>query len=109
MKREIAMKWTKALRSKEYKQAHKAMLSADGLKHCCLGVLCAILGTDEELLNEFDSMPSSKTLDLCDLSRDVAVNLWCMNDGAKHPNGMKFKKHSFKEIAEYIDYNWRDM
>lgn len=41
MNREIAEKWTDALRSGEYAQCTGA-LNAPGKGHCCLGVLCEL-------------------------------------------------------------------
>lgn len=41
MKKEIAEKWVKALRSGEYKQTTEGCLF-DGEAYCCLGVLCDI-------------------------------------------------------------------
>lgn len=47
MKKTVAMKWVKALRSGKYKQAYGKLCAKDpqsGKKvaHCCLGVLCEI-------------------------------------------------------------------
>lgn len=45
MKKEVAKKWVKALRSKKYKQGRWFLKSVDPkntVKHCCLGVLCEL-------------------------------------------------------------------
>ena len=41
MKKNIAMKWVKALRSGKYEQGKKMLRSLDS-KYCCFGVLCDI-------------------------------------------------------------------
>lgn len=41
MKKSIAKKWIKALRSGKYEQGTKALCyEADSIRYCCLGVLC---------------------------------------------------------------------
>lgn len=40
MKKRIANKWIKALRSREYEQGFGKL--KNGNKYCCLGVLCEI-------------------------------------------------------------------
>lgn len=44
MKKNIAEKWVKALRSKRYKQGRGALKYKTGksIRHCCLGVLCEL-------------------------------------------------------------------
>jgi hypothetical protein len=42
MKKSIAMKWAKALRSGKYKQGRDLLRSHKENTYCCLGVLCAI-------------------------------------------------------------------
>lgn len=46
MKRSVAMKWIKALRSGKYEQGKGRLKSRDN-KFCCLGVLCDISKTGE--------------------------------------------------------------
>lgn len=58
MKKEIAKKWVKALRSGKYKQGKgylKQFNSKNEVRHCCLGVLC-------ELYNETMKKNHKKTL-----------------------------------------------
>lgn len=45
MKKEIAKKWVRALRSKKYRQAKgvlKTKAKSGAVSHCCLGVLCEL-------------------------------------------------------------------
>ena len=42
MDKKIKAKWVKALRSGKYKQGTGVLFN--GEKHCCLGVLCVVLG-----------------------------------------------------------------
>lgn len=45
MKKEIAKKWVRALRSKKYRQARgvlKTKTKSGSVSHCCLGVLCEL-------------------------------------------------------------------
>ena len=114
MKKEIADKWTKALRSGEYKQG-KFSLKAEG-EYCCLGVLCdiskqgiwvkAYAGDRYHLTAEINSgdMPSvsgflpSKLEKWADISSQCKLSR--MNDK---------EKLSFLEIADYIDENYQNL
>lgn len=58
MKKEVAKKWVKALRSGKYKQGQgylKQYTNKGELRHCCLGVLC-------ELYNDSMKKNHKKTL-----------------------------------------------
>ena len=58
MKKEVAKKWVKALRSGKYKQGYgylKQLNSKNQPRHCCLGVLC-------ELYNDTMKKNHKKTL-----------------------------------------------
>jgi hypothetical protein len=50
MKKEIAQKWVKALRSGKYKQGQKALKyhNKGVTRHCCLGVLCELYQQDKK-------------------------------------------------------------
>jgi hypothetical protein len=51
MKKEIAKKWVRALRSKKYKQFKGCLkvTSRTGVdRHCCLGVLCELYQNDQQ-------------------------------------------------------------
>lgn len=112
MKKNIAQKWVKALRSGKYKQGADA-LYANG-KHCCLGVLCAI----SPWKNNYTKMKScggdymnsvlpEKVMEWSDMydkdggsrSCRFQTNLTSMNDDGK----------SFEYIANYIEENYKDL
>jgi hypothetical protein len=50
MKKEIARRWIKALRSGRYRQGKKALKTRRGpaVQHCCLGVLCELYQQDKQ-------------------------------------------------------------
>lgn len=51
MKKEIAKKWARALRSKKYRQARgvlKIKNKAGQTSHCCLGVLCELYQAEQK-------------------------------------------------------------
>ena len=97
----LQAKWVQALRSGEYKQG-ALFLRKDG-KHCCLGVLCELAGLEITpggmvVAGPYEVDDYEPLYDLLGGS-DTARQLWNRNDG----NGMR--KHSFAEIADYIEAN----
>lgn len=120
MKKEIADKWTKALRSGEYKQGAGALKRDDC--YCCLGVLCDISG-----LGEWDNRARSSeqaSYRIMGMLRVLGafdmVQEWA---GLISPNGVAKNKHeesslvykndkenlSFSQIADYIDANYQNL
>jgi hypothetical protein len=113
---ELKEQWLAALRSGRYKQAESVLHknSEDQYHHCCcLGVLEHICGTPISELTgvgmpgdlDFPKSPIqfhvSEEDDL--ISEDDIVNILVnMNDGNVHKG---IKKHSFEEIADYIESN----
>lgn len=103
----LKAKWTAALRSGEYKQAEGFLRHVDwdsGVKgFCCIGVLGDIQGLDWDQRNGICN-PS------CDIGAAYNANipyetrdrLAKMNDGSADG---ETRKHSFAEIADYIDAN----
>jgi hypothetical protein len=72
MKKKIAKKWIKALRSGKYKQGKgylKQINNKENYTHCCLGVLC-------ELYNEDMKKKHKKLLKI---TRDHFSNFYCFN------------------------------
>lgn len=62
MKKDIAKKWVKALRSKKYRQATgvlKTKNKAGKVSHCCLGVLCELYQQEQSKAKK----PLMKTAD----------------------------------------------
>lgn len=101
----IKKQWTKALRSGEYKQGRGKLRTRTG--YCCLGVLCDI--TDRGSWSRSDSrwyhrgvsgsLPREIREELL-ITRENEKRLVEMNDGDD-----VIRKHTFKEIAAWIDEN----
>jgi len=71
MKKDIAKKWVKALRSGKYKQG-KHMLKAatkTGMRYCCLGVLCELYQQDRKR----KKLPLLRTRDRTEAERNIAI------------------------------------
>ncbi len=61
MKKDVAKKWVKALRSGKYKQGECYLKQSDnkgGFNHCCLGVLCELY--NDEMKKNHKKMLSTK-------------------------------------------------
>lgn len=101
-------KWVAALRSGEYEQGESYLEWDD--KFCCLGVLCKVNGVptlkledDIDIPMEFIPSTAKKVIPEFLLgSGEFPELLAKMNDGNKANN---VKKHSFLEIADYIEQN----
>lgn len=105
MNPELKKKWVEALRSGKYEQGEKQLRSQDD-KFCCLGVLADIQGEPWEKNSfgnwEVDGQPyclSNDTLDKFGLTPSQHDDLAARNDGDNLP------KHTFPEIADYIEEN----
>lgn len=121
-------KWVKALRSGKYLQAKGGLYEAidpsdDAIDpvygFCCLGVACMIQGANSYDLSDNGVIGSSlnRSLDLR-IPKVLVINdddgeeemtplikkLIAMNDGAVM-NGKAIRKQSFKQIANWIEYN----
>lgn len=106
MKKSVCVAWIEALRSGNYKQ-HRGMLADDygsPTAFCCLGLLAHIDGvnleeeavgykTTHEKLDQYNCLIKTHTM---------TQQLYFMNDGASL---FVDKKHSFPEIADYIEAN----
>jgi len=102
MNRELRNKWIEALRSGEYKQGQNMLVVAEeGVeKHCCLGVLCKVLGLPDARIGRYATLLAfqdgfeSDNLDI-GLPRDEREYLANMNDDG----------HTFWQIADYVEKN----
>jgi len=129
MKKSIANKWVKALRSGEYTQTKNNL--ADSVGHCCLGVLCELyikdtkdnIKDESSLFISFDG--ESEVLPQCVMSwagmqykdkfgdsscgaftidgKQVCLASW--NDGQSRPfiKNHKVVKGTFENIANVIE------
>jgi hypothetical protein len=124
MDTELKAKWINALRSGEYTQAEGMLHDSENGGYCCLGVLCKVMGAefgeaieasddDEYGPSTYDYVPhiGNKVLG-CDeelkdiICKDLGIpdqsQLIMRNDGNE---GLGVRKHSFSEIADYIEKN----
>lgn len=89
--------WVKALRSGGYRQGIGKLRSGD--EFCCLGVLCQIAGVEISPDGMGAGLSGYKPLAKLIGKEDLSP-LFLRNDG----HG-KFAKHSFPEMADYIEAN----
>ncbi len=112
MKKNIATKWVKALRSGEYKQGYGRLHDIGSKGYCCLGVLCKMYEKDyveigEHLTDGF-TLPFSMMKDFqisnhtCRQTKGIAIgkeqydSLAVANDNHE----------SFANIADWIEKNY---
>lgn len=114
MKADVKEKWLAALRSEQYQQGQYRLkwLRAGGPEHCCLGVLCEVLGVPERSTvyqtARFDfggdriaeRCPPEDFMESLGIPNEVVVQLLSMNDGSAG-----IGSYSFKHIADYIEEN----
>lgn len=111
MKKSIAMKWVKALRSGKFKQA-KGELRIDGPRggksHCCLGVLCEITnsnynafagGVPEAVKRKTGLQSTMGSID-DDLRGELDTDCYSLAE-------INDQGASFKKIAKIIEKNWK--
>ena len=111
MKKSIAMKWVKALRSGKYKQTKNRLKDQTG--HCCLGVLCTLTPYKNNYtkmstnFNEFNTLLPNSVKDYVGMKTnngkfyhiDRVTSLATWNDRGK----------SFAEIADIIEQYWEKL
>ena len=105
MKKTIAMKWVKALRSGKYAQGKRLLRNGDG-EFCCLGVLCDISPYRKSYLRMKDAVGDAK------FYLPVKVGNWagtlnlCAENTLANMNDMGM---SFEKIAKYIERKWKSL
>ena len=133
MKKTVATKWIKALRSGKYKQGRRLLRTTDD-KFCCLGVLCDVMkipcweypkinADDQSLVYHFGEKADSKKT-YAGLLPPMAINkagmksedgTFCSEEerntfkkkyGAVTLVGMNDSGKTFEEIANVIEENW---
>lgn len=129
MKKEIAMMWVKALRSGTFKQIEGSLENTQG-GNCCLGVLCnlALLegvcdyrpadpdnllsvqfdNSDEFLPRSVQEWAGMKT-NAGELKVTDSYGVLGRTNLAELNDGERGKKRTFKEIANIIEANWKDL
>ncbi len=117
MKKNIATKWVKALRSGKYKQGYGRLHDPESNGYCCLGVLCKIyekdyVGMDITLQNN-DYLPSDIIEDfnisdgICGRVNGITRN--GITIGKKQYDSLveaNDKNESFANIANWIEKNY---
>lgn len=109
MKKEIAKKWIKALRSGKYKQGNGCLKQTDLKKnktyHCCLGVLC-------EIYNEQMTKSKKKKLNddmdkygLHSFNKDIEV----LPENVRDWSGVDGCTGHFRNIINYDDYPYASL
>lgn len=108
---DVLKRWVEALRSGEYKQGqgHLKAINGEEVKHCCIGVLCEVVGLKESIVDhnkqpcfvDLDGETYSASLpdtlkDELDIAGEHEGRLYQMNDSDVDPK-------TFNEIADYIE------
>jgi len=107
----LKKKWVKALRSGKYKQTRGRLRTKNGARHCCLGVLCELMGRSD-WAGDPQTLPADE-LEKAGIPLVVGTALARMNDGFDPADGEfiteegdePVREHSFSEIADHIEKN----
>lgn len=100
MDADLKAKWVAALRSGAYEQGRKALLSSDGMRYCCLGVLADICGF------ALHPLAPGRYTDMGDKMYPILHSLYGTMDGAaKRAVRMNDEGASFADIADYLEAN----
>ena len=110
MNKQMKAKWVAALRSGEYRQTTGCLI--DGRGHCCLGVLCDVMGMPQ---NQDGAFVNEKGLELgnlgssydeeANLSESGGLNQVLCEDARLELAQMNDKGKTFDEIADKIEEN----
>jgi hypothetical protein len=113
MNKAVKERWVKALRSKKYRQGRRCLVSCDDSRHtryCCLGLLCRIEGLEikygeavykKASVSSITQLPSDYRKYI-GITKEDERRLMSMNDGNTIDG---IRKHTFLEIADYIEEN----
>lgn len=119
MKRDVAKKWVKALRSGKYEQGRGYLREGD--TWCCLGVLCDVLGMKGRTSGDvytfgkysYENLPP-KAVKLAGMCSNAGIP----TDGARISLGhvpsfsladANDRGVTFPKIADYIEANWKKL
>ena len=108
MKKEIADKWVKALRSGEYNQTTETLQNGNG--YCCLGVLC-LLGQKEGVVvdSENSILVGDSLEDQVDVKEWSGIKTTCGKFAGGEPNLAQLndeKGYDFNQLANVIEKEW---
>jgi hypothetical protein len=109
MKEDVKDKWVAALRSGNYKQTRGALKKDGG--HCCLGVLCEVLGHIAEWNGYKYSYNGSKSVLETYIQEEAGMKtpLGSWADNKRSLIELNDDGKSFDEIADIIEENWRSL
>lgn len=100
--------WVEALRSGKYKQVRGGLGNKDG--HCCLGVLCEVMGVEKRLLHSGWFGYGEDVYSYTDILSPVMCEQVGLKDSVGHIQGtadslasMNDEGKSFLEIADIIE------
>jgi hypothetical protein len=109
MKKHVAMKWIKALRSGKYRQGIGSLQSFD--TYCCLGVLCRLAPKSIKVIKDGNRLRGE------DLKAQPSVKRW--SDMGSYCGWYNFCNlsladdndcgRSFEEIADIIEKHWEEL
>ena len=102
MNAELKARWVKALRSGRYRQTTRRLSRGPASKqsNCCLGVLCRVARVPRHRWSREVELQAAELNERLGLTRDDELQLIYRNDGV-----MGHDRHSFAEIADYIEAN----
>lgn len=106
MKKKIADRWVRALRSGNYKQGKQSLVLSDG-SFCCLGVLC-------DLATKSKVVSPDNYSHLGVLSDEVQEWAGMQSDSGDRKNRKSLTEYndhcgySFNKIADIIEKNYKD-
>lgn len=116
MKKSIAMKWVKALRSGEYKQGQPGVLSDGQGGFCCLGVLCQVSHISPDDCNRLpDEDDMARIAEAHEDPEVLGIELSLLNDGyiklddCRNTAAVPEQRLSFDEIADLIQINYEEL
>jgi hypothetical protein len=111
MKKHVALKWVKALRSGKYKQGNFRLQKGD--TYCCLGVLCEI--APKSVSRQLE--PDGRLFGVC-MADQQLVKVWAGIDNCYRmvpwslSKSLSYKNDtgaSFEEIADFIEKHWEKL
>lgn len=100
MDKKLKTKWVKALRSGKYRQTNGVLKDKAGF--CCLGVLRDVANPADEREHADEYLLSPEQCEEFGIAISKQKILADLNDGNEKKG---IPKHSFREIANYIEKN----
>jgi hypothetical protein len=97
-------KWIAALRSAEYSKTEDVYFDSDTNCYCTLGVAYKLLQDDNEFEDYMDILNSKLLFEIFpELNVGHPSRLW--SEITDRSDGVGFEKHSFEQMADYLEEN----